>query len=137
VRSIVLSTATRFLVPLLLLLSVSLLLRGHDVPGGGFSGGLFAASAMALYVLAAGGDDAVGEPRVEPRRITAAGLLLSVAAGALPLAHGRPFLAGLWFSSRLPLLGRIDVGTPVLFDAGVYLVVAGVTLTIFFSLRER
>ena len=47
-------TAARLLMPLLLLFSVFLLLRGHNEPGGGFVGGLVAAAAFALYAIAFG-----------------------------------------------------------------------------------
>ena len=137
VRSVIVSTTARFLLPLLLLFSLSLLVRGHDGPGGGFAGGLVAATAFALYLFAG---DVRSDPRllrVEPRVVTGAGLLLAAASGAAPLVAGRPFLTGAWTALRLPLLGEVALGTPLVFDAGVYLVVAGVTLTIIFALTER
>ena len=136
-RSLILSTTARFLLPLLLLFSVSLLLRGHDEPGGGFSAGLVAATAFALYAFSS--DPTVGgEPqrllRVEPRVLTGAGLLVAAGSGVAPLLVGRPFLAGLWARIDAPLLGKLHLGTPLLFDVGVYLVVSGITLTALFQL---
>lgn len=139
-RSLILTTTARFLLPLLLLFSLSLLLRGHNEPGGGFSAGLVAATAFALYAFA--GEPGAGSSeelerrllRVEPRLLTGAGLLVAAASGVAPLCAGRPFLTGLWIHLDAPLLGPLDLGTPLLFDVGVFLVVAGVSLTALFEL---
>lgn len=133
-RSVLLSTAVRLLLPLLLLFSLFLLVRGHNEPGGGFVGGLVAAAGLSLHALAQGVAASRRVLRVPPRQVIAAGLLTALAAGALPLALGRPFLTGLWTAPDA-VLGRI--GTPLLFDAGVYLVVAGTALLIVFNLMEE
>lgn len=132
--SLILSTATIYLLPLLLLLSVYLLLHGHDSPGGGFVGGLVAAAAFALYAIAEGVENARKRLRVNPRVLIALGLLTSLLSGCLALMKGKPFLTGLWEILRFPPGWKI--GTPQLFDVGVYFVVIGVTLTIIFSLAE-
>ena len=135
VRSLILATAVQLQLPLLLLLSLVLLFRGHNEPGGGFVGGLAAAAGIALYALASGVDAARQLIRVHPRTLIAAGLLTSLGSGiAGPLA-GRPFMTGLWLEAKLPVFGK--VGTPLLFDAGVYLVVAGVMTLIIFSFMEE
>lgn len=133
-KSLILQTATRFLVPLLLLFSFFLLLRGHNAPGGGFVGGLVAAAAIALYAIAEGVAAARQLLRVDPRSLIAAGLCVATASGILPLLGGGIFLTGLWVvaSGNRPALG-----TPLLFDVGVYLVVLGVTVTIILSLAEE
>lgn len=135
--SLILRTATRLLLPLLLLFSVFLLLRGHNSPGGGFIGGLVAASAFALYALAFDVAAARRMLRVDPRRLTAAGLLVALGCGSVPLLLGRPFMTGQWLHLALPGAGTVHLGTPMVFDVGVYLVVAGVTLTIILSLAEE
>ncbi|MCC6556898.1 MAG: Na+/H+ antiporter subunit B [Polyangiaceae bacterium] len=136
-RSVIVSTTARFLLPLLLLFSLSLLLRGHDVPGGGFAGGLVAATAFALHLFAGDLRGGARLLRVDPQVVTGAGLLVAAASGAAPLAAGRPLLTGAWWTARLPALGEVEIGTPLSFDAGVYLVVAGVTLELLFALAER
>jgi multicomponent Na+:H+ antiporter subunit B len=134
-NSLILSTATRYLLPLLLLFSVFLLLRGHNDPGGGFVGGLVAAAALALYGLTFGADEARQLLKIEPRSLIGIGLLLAVSSGlAAPLFQGRPFMSGIWAATELPALGK--PGTPLLFDLGVYLVVIGVVLTILLALSE-
>jgi len=134
--SLILRTTARFLMPLLLLFSVYLFGRGHNEPGGGFAAGLVAATALALYSIAFSAAEARRVLRVEPRVLIGVGLLAAVASGLLSLFAGRPFLTGLWGYIVLPGLGRVEVGTPVLFDLGVYLAVTGVTLAIILALEE-
>ena len=135
--SLILRTATRFLLPLLLLFSLVLLARGHHEPGGGFSGGLVAASAFVLYRFAFGVEDARRALPVEPRALIGAGLLVAVVSGSLALPAGRPLMTGLWWRVPVPGLGDLDLGTPLLFDVGVYLAVMGVALTIILPLAEE
>jgi len=133
--SSILRSTTRFLVPLMLLFSVFLLVRGHNQPGGGFVGGLVAATAFALVLLAEGLETARRLLRLEPLSLVAAGLLVSLLSGLLPLLEGGAFMAGRWLDVSLPALGKL--GTPVVFDVGVYLVVLGIVLFILFALAEE
>lgn len=133
--SLILSTATRYLLPLLLLFSIFVLLRGHDEPGGGFVGGLVAAAAFALYSMAYGVASARQVLPTDPRTLIGLGLLTTIGSGLPALIQGLPFLTGLWSERTVPLLGK--VGTPLLFDLGVFLVVIGVMLTIIFALAEE
>ena len=82
-------TAARLLMPLLLLFSVFLLLRGHNEPGGGFVGGLVAAAAFALYVIAYGVERARQALLVKPLTLLGAGLLIALASG-VPAVASRP-----------------------------------------------
>lgn len=132
-NSLILSTAARFLLPLLLMFSVFLLFRGHNDPGGGFAGGLVAASAFALYAIAYDVPTTRRALRIDPRSFVGTGLLLALASGLPSLFGGLPYLTGLWF--YLPGT-KIKLGTPVFFDIGVFLVVLGVTLTIILALAE-
>jgi len=136
VNSLILRVATRFMLPLLLLFSIFLLLRGHNEPGGGFSGGLVAASAFVLYGFAFGVPEAKWALRVDPRSLIGSGLLMALGSGCMAILTGRPMMTGLWGEWDLPGFGMIHVGTPLLFDIGVYLVVVGVTLSIILPLAE-
>lgn len=135
--SLILRTATRFLLPLLLLFSVFLFLRGHNEPGGGFVGGLMAAGAVALYAIASDVASARRVLRVAPQTLFASGLLLALGSGVASAVAGKPFLTGTWTTLAGPGFGEPHVGTPMLFDLGVYLVVVGVTLNIVLSLLEE
>ena len=133
-RSIIFLTATTYLLPLLLLLSVYLLLHGHDLPGGGFVGGLVASAAFALYAISHGVEESRRMIRIDPKTLIGIGLLTALVGGCLSLFASKPFLTGLW--TTWELMKKWKIGTPVLFDIGVYLVVVGAILTIVFSLAE-
>ena len=133
-NSVVFQTTTRFVTPILLLFSVFMLLRGHNEPGGGFIGGLLAATAFVLYALAYDTDRAERLLRFSPRVLIGTGLLAAVGSGCFAWFVGQPFMYGLWLPTDLPT--GIKVGTVLLFDVGVYLVVMGAVLLFIFTLHE-
>jgi multicomponent Na+:H+ antiporter subunit B len=133
--SVILSTASRYLLPLLLIFSFFLLLRGHNEPGGGFVGGLVAAAAYALYFIANGVDEAEKLLKAEPIRLITFGLLLAVLSTIPSIIIGKNFMTGVWLDTNFPVIGKI--GTPLVFDVGVYLLVLGIALKIIFSLAEE
>lgn len=135
--SLILTTATRFLLPLLLLFSFFLLVRGHHEPGGGFSGGLVAAAAFVLYGLAFGIEKVRKALPADPRTLIGTGLLVAVSSTTFSLFAGQPLMTSLWWKVAIPGFGDLDLGTPLLFDLGVYLAVAGVTLLIILPLAEE
>ena len=131
--TLILKTTSRYLLPLLLLFSVFVFLRGHNEPGGGFVGGLIAAAAFALYSIAYGAEEARKALWVDTRTLIGIGLLVALFSGMLPMFSGHVFLTGVWWT----LSKGSYIGTPVLFDLGVYLAVMGVTLTIIFAMEEE
>ena len=133
-ESIVLRTATRYLLPLMLLFSVFALLRGHNEPGGGFVGGLVASTAFALYAIGYGVASARELLQISSRRLIGVGLLVAAFSGLIGMIGGDPFMTARWDTREIPVVGKL--GTPLLFDIGVYLVVIGITLTIIFALVE-
>ncbi|MFN3595912.1 MAG: Na+/H+ antiporter subunit B [Rubricoccaceae bacterium] len=134
-NSLILRTASRLTLALLLLLSIFLLLRGHNEPGGGFIGGLVGAGAFALYGLAYGPAAIRTLLRVETSVLIGAGLASAALAGLLALTEGAPFLTAVWVT--IPIGDGVKVGSPLLFDIGVYLVVVGFVLTFVLSLEEN
>jgi len=133
---VILRISARYLVPILLTVSLVLLLRGHNAPGGGFSGGLLAASAFALYTLAFGSGQARKLLRFDPRTLIASGVLIALASGLPALFVGEAYLSSFWVVPTLPLIGALPFGTPLVFDVGVFITVIGFTLTIMFVLYE-
>jgi multicomponent Na+:H+ antiporter subunit B len=129
-NSLILTAVSRLVGALMLAFSIYLLLRGHNEPGGGFVGGLVAASAVALIAMA----DGVGSARrallVEPRVLIVAGLVIAVAAGIMAAFVAEPFLTGLW-----QVVGRLPLGTPLLFDIGVYFTVFGAVAMLILALE--
>lgn len=133
--SSILQTAARLLLPLLLLFAVFLLLRGHNQPGGGFVGGLVVASSFVLYSIAFGVDAARRALLVKPATLLGTGLLVALVSGIPGVVDGRPFMSAVWTTFG-GASAAIDVGTPLVFDVGVFLAVIGVVLTIVFTLAE-
>ena len=135
-NSLILRVAARYLHPLLLLYSVFLLLTGHNDPGGGFTGGLVAATSFALYTIAFGVAGARRAMRIRPLRLAGLGVLTALGSGLIGLALQQPFLTGLWVETPFPIWGSLLMGTPVLFDLGVYLTVLGVSTNLLFAFSE-
>lgn len=135
-RDRIVRAAARRLTPLLGLFALFLLSRGHNAPGGGFVAGLVAAGALAFHALAFDAEAARGLLRVDPRRLAAAGVLVAALAAVLPLAYGDPLLASRFLEVPLPLVGSIEVGTPLVFDVGVLATVLGTTTGIVCALEE-
>lgn len=135
-KSLILQTATKLLFPLLLLFSVFLFLRGHNDPGGGFIGGLVGAAAFALFAISSGTDKARKLLRINPTFMIGLGLFAAILSGVISVMAGTPFLTGQWV---FPVVfgANLHLGSPILFDIGVYLVVVGFTLAVIFSLEEE
>ncbi len=134
-KTIILRTASNYMLPLLLVFSVFILLRGHYLPGGGFVGGLIASIAFVLHAFANGLGNTKNLIRIHPGFLMPVGLGMSFLSGLAPMiATGKSFLTGLWYSEKIAVIGSL--GTTLFFDIGVYLVVVGVTLTIIFTISE-
>jgi multisubunit Na+/H+ antiporter MnhB subunit len=133
--SAILQTATRLLMPLLLLFALFLLLRGHNEPGGGFVGGLVVAASFVLYSIAYGVQPARRALLIAPSSLLGGGLLIALLSGLPAVLLGRPFMTALWTKVWVGSVA-VDVGTPLVFDIGVFLAVIGVVLTIVFTLAD-
>ncbi|MCW8848713.1 MAG: Na+/H+ antiporter subunit B [Melioribacteraceae bacterium] len=133
-NSLILITIVKYIIPLLLIFSFFLLLRGHNEPGGGFSGGLVAASAYALYAIANGVSEAEKLLIIDPLKLIALGLLIALGSGSYPLLLDESFMTGVWLNNAIPVIGKL--GTPLIFDIGVYILVLGIATKIIFSLAE-
>jgi len=131
-KSAILQNATRYLLPILLLFSFFLLLRGHYYPGGGFVGGLVAAIAFVLHSFANGTESTMKILRHKPLSLIPIGLCAAALSVVAPLLWDLPPMTGLWFEQPVPVIGMI--GSALFFDIGVYLVVIGVVLTILFTI---
>jgi multicomponent Na+:H+ antiporter subunit B len=124
-RSLMLEVSGRTLYWVLLAASLWLLYRGHNLPGGGFIGGLVAVSATIVCAIAHSTELArrrllFGDPSV----LAASGVLASLASGTVGWLAGEPFLTHPWVS--IPLgVGSFDVSSVLVFDIGVYLAVWG------------
>ena len=134
-RTVIFRTIAPFLTAFMVLFSIFVLLRGHNEPGGGFIGGLIAASAIAVYGIAYGVSPVRRALRVHPMTIAGIGLAVSCLSGLPSLFAGAPYLTGLWvFPDVLGV--ELALSTPVLFDIGVYLVVVGAISSVALALEE-
>ncbi|WP_283176169.1 MnhB domain-containing protein [Gemmobacter sp. 24YEA27] len=130
-RSPILATGARLLLPLFLGFALYILLRGHNAPGGGFIAGLIAALGFAIVIFADGPEAARRILRIDPRSLGGIGLVCALIAGlAAALSGGAPF-QGIWLD--LPVL---PLSTVLLFDIGVFLAVIGGVLALIFALED-
>ena len=135
-KSTILTTVSKTLLPLLLLFSVFVLLRGHYLPGGGFIGGLIASIAFILHAFANGLKKTRYLLRIHPGFLIPVGLLIALCSAVAPmLFQDLPVMTGLWYPYEIPVIGKI--GSALFFDTGVYVVVVGVSLTIIFTISEQ
>lgn len=111
-------------------------MAGHYTPGGGFVGGLLAASAIVLLILAFDLKTVQAGFHINYRIMVAIGLVLALGTAAYPMLDGKPFFTHYFDYFDLPFFGETSLHTAMLFDAGVYLVVVGVTMTIIQSIGE-
>jgi multicomponent Na+:H+ antiporter subunit B len=133
--STILQTATRVLMPLLLLFAVFLLLRGHNQPGGGFVGALVVASSFVLYSIAFGVDAGRRALLVRPATLLGVGPLVALSSGLPAVLTGHSFMTAQWI--EVPFgPATVALGTPLVFDLGVFLAVIGVVLTIVLTLAD-
>ena len=127
-RSLILSACVRAEFHTLLVVSVYLLLAGHNQPGGGFAGGLVAGAAATLRFAADGSDAVRRSFPFEPFRVLGAGLCAALVAAIAPLAFGAALFESASAELHLPLFGTAKVSSVLVFDTGVYLVVIGAVL---------
>lgn len=138
-NSFILRTASGILFFLINIFALYLLLRGHNLPGGGFIAGLASAISIILLGLAVGFEEFESWMKFDPMRLASLGLLVAVAAALLPLL---PFFPGTLFFEHhmfhwdLPYVGKLHVGPTLIFDFGVLMVVVGITTKVVYVLAR-
>lgn len=136
-QSLILTTATRLLAALLLMFSVYALLRGHNLPGGGFIGGLIGATAFILYTIATSADEARAALRVDPSNLAILGVGVAALAGLGAGFAGDPFFTGQWLFLFRDGDSYLPLSTVLVFDIGVYMGVFGGILTLVFAMEQE
>ncbi len=127
----------RFMFPVIGMLAGYLLLRGHNLPGGGFVAGLALAIAVILQYMAGGTRWAEERLSIRPTRWMGAGLLLGGATGAGAWLFSHAFLTSHTAHLRLPLLGELHLPSAFLFDLGIFSVVVGATGLILIAIAHQ
>jgi multicomponent K+:H+ antiporter subunit A len=127
----------RVVLPVVMVVAVHILLRGHNEPGGGFVAGLVIAIGFLMQYIASGTHWFEGRMRLYPGRWIAAGLLLVTTTGLGAIALGYPFLTTHTAHLILPLVGEVHVPSAMLFDIGVFAVVVGTVVLILTALAHQ
>ncbi|WP_296808582.1 monovalent cation/H+ antiporter subunit A [Thiocapsa sp.] len=130
----IMAALTRLLLPLALLVSVFIFLRGHNLPGGGFIAGLITAIALIMQYLANGVEWTHSRMTSNLHPVIGAGLLIGLLTGLASLVFGYPFLTSAFTHVHWPVIGDFELASAIAFDLGVYLVVVGATLLILVHL---
>ncbi|MNF66430.1 Na(+)/H(+) antiporter subunit A [compost metagenome] len=131
---LILETLSRLLLPLALLISVFIFLRGHNLPGGGFIAGLITAVALVLQYIASGIAWVEQRMNLKYQRMAGAGVTIAGLTGLGSWLFGRNFLTSAFGHFELPLVGEFELASAMLFDLGVYLAVVGSTLLVLVNL---
>ena len=126
----------RLLLPLALMVSVFIFLRGHNQPGGGFIAGLVTAVALILQYLSNGVEWTQARLSSNMHPVIGLGLLIATLTGLASLAFGYPFLTSPFTHVHWPIVGEFELASAAVFDLGVYLAVVGATLLILIHLGQ-
>jgi multicomponent K+:H+ antiporter subunit A len=127
----------RLLFPVIAMMAMFLLLRGHDLPGGGFAAGLTLAIAFILQYVAGGARWVEARLTVLPVRWIGFGLLASLGTGLTAALFSRPFLTSAFQYVDLPWLGRLPLASALIFEIGVFALVLGATVLILIALAHQ
>ncbi|WP_353539208.1 monovalent cation/H+ antiporter subunit A [Colwellia sp. KU-HH00111] len=133
---LLLESISQSLLPLALMVSFYIFLRGHNLPGGGFIAGLITAVAFILQYIAHGSNWIAQRLTINYRKIIATGIVIALSTGLGSWFFSRPFMTT-WFDYfDIPLIGKTELASALVFDLGVYLTVVGSTLMILASLGK-
>jgi len=136
-KSLLFAQMPRVMLPFILALAAVTFYRGHHVPGGGFIGGLVGALAFILVALGQGTEVARRVMRIEPITMLWVGVGVALSSLILGFVGGDGGFHGLWMDEfYVPVLGKVHLGTPMLFDLGVFLTVMGFGTKVGFGLQE-
>jgi len=133
-RSILLEVIVRILFHTIIVVSIFLLFSGHNLPGGGFAGGLVAGMALVMRYIAGGRWELGAAAPTDAGRLLGSGLILAVGSAVVPLFFGLSPLTSSFWEWEIPGFGHMEFVTSTIFDVGVYLVVIGLVLDVLRSL---
>lgn len=136
-NSTILQLAAKYLKVIFLIFALIALLRGHNHPGGGFIGGLLAALVAVYNSMAFTSQKARKQQKIKPEYYMAIGLICVFISLIPSLLSGEAIMQGNWFALDNGFLGNLKLGTPLLFDIGVFFTVIGVTQLFLFTLSIK
>lgn len=136
-NSVILQIASKYLRWILLIFAILALLRGHNQPGGGFIGGLLAGLAVVFRGFAFTVPEVKSELQSKPLLFIGIGLFFILLSFLPSIIFSYELMTGSWIKIPLPLIGELKLGSPLIFDIGVFFSVIGVTLMFVFSLTKK
>ncbi|MCM3789768.1 Na(+)/H(+) antiporter subunit B [Domibacillus indicus] len=135
-NDVILQTVSKVAVFIILTFGVYLFLAGHHHPGGGFIGGLTLSSAFVLLYLAFDIESVNKGLPFDYKKVAALGVIIATLTGTGSLLFGSSFLSQTFAYFNLPIFGKTELATVMLFESGVALGVIGVVVTIIISISE-
>lgn len=135
-NDVILQSVTKVTVIIIFTFSVYLFLNGHHHPGGGFIGGLSTAAAIILLFLAFDIEKVQDNFQIDFKKLAALGVLISISTGFTGMLAGDPFLTQYFSEENLPIFGKTELATALIFDTGVALAVIGTAVSIILSISE-
>ena len=135
-NTVIFRTIAPLIVATMLVFSIYVCLRGHNEPGGGFIGGLIAASAIAVLGMSSSAAQARKALYFDPLSIAGFGVLLAGLTGLISIFNDNPFMTSIWLYLELGE-ATVPLSTPLFFDIGVYLVVFGTIASIALGLESN
>jgi multicomponent K+:H+ antiporter subunit A len=132
----ILTVLSRVLLPLALMVSAYIFLRGHNQPGGGFIAGLITSIALILQYVCSGSDWVRQRLPVDYGRLSVLGVLIAGLTGIASWVFGYPFLTTTFTHVHWPFIGEFELASAMIFDTGVYLTVVGATLLMLSQLGQ-
>jgi multicomponent Na+:H+ antiporter subunit B len=136
-NSLILQIASKYVKPLLLIFGIIALMRGHNYPGGGFIGGLLAALSIVYGSLSFTSKEIENKLKIKPEQYIGGGLFFILLSFVPSIFQSTYLMKGIWVKLELPIIKELKLGTPFLFDIGVFLAVIGVTLMFLFTLSNK
>lgn len=136
-NSTILQIAAKYLKIIFLIMAIIALLQGHNHPGGGFIGGLLAALTVVYNSMAFTSEKVKRQLRILPQHYMGIGLACAFISLLPSVFFGESLMQGNWVSFNASVIGEIKLGTPLLFDLGVFFTVIGVTMMFLFTLSIK
>lgn len=137
INNVILQTIVQRALYLILAFSIFLFFAGHNMPGGGFIAGLMSAAAIVLMYVAFGSKFITQNMNYDFKIMLALGLLIATLTGVGGMVFGYPFLTQTFEYYTIPVFGKIELASAVIFDLGVYLTVVGSAMTVIMTIGEN
>lgn len=135
-NDVIVRSVTKVAVVIIFTFAINLFISGHHFPGGGFIGGLTFTSGLILLFLTFNIESVRKNIPLDFKVVAAIGVLIAVLTGVGGMVLDAPFLKQAFGYFELPVFGKTELATAVIFDVGVALAVIGTAITIIMSIGD-